>query len=69
MLMINGREVIISNILCNRVQLRKHHKRRINKKWLKRYGYKLVSDGKIFVVGDKIMMAQDTWDKIKEVTM
>ena len=62
----NGYEVIISNILCNRVQKRKHHKYRINKKWLKIYGYNLVSDGKIFMIEDKIIMAQDTWDKIKE---
>ena len=63
-----GYEVIINNILCNRVQLRKHRKHRINKKWLKRYGYKLVSDGKIFIVDGKLVMAQDTWDKIKEMS-
>lgn len=27
-------------------QARKHKKKRINKKWLKRYGYKLILDGK-----------------------
>ena len=28
-------------------QARKHRKKRINKKWLKRYGYKLILDGKM----------------------
>lgn len=27
-------------LVINKKQIRKHHKKRINKKWLKRYGYK-----------------------------
>lgn len=63
----NGLEVIINNSFGNQVQRRTHKKHRINKKWLKRYGYKFVSDGRTFIFDNKIIMHQDTWNKIKKL--
>ena len=36
----NGYTVLESEYCVDRVRARKHNKRRIDKKWLKRYGYK-----------------------------
>lgn len=49
------------------VQVRTHKKRRINKKWRKRYGLKWVeeSENKIYAVGTTMFMTQATYDKIK----
>jgi hypothetical protein len=47
------------------VQRRTHRKRRINKKWLKRYGYKEVTnDGKISVFGGCIFATPKTIEVI-----
>lgn len=50
-----GMKLIETNAITKQVQKRTHRKRRINKKWLKRYGYKTVPDDtKLLVMGDCI---------------
>ena len=50
-------------------QKRKHRKKRINKKWLKRYGtYELnmMSHGKIVLIDGAIWMTKKTFEQIKD---
>ena len=54
-------------------QVRKHRKRRINKKWLKRYGryHTGVNDGQIIVFEDlngtrHLIMTEETFRKVKK---
>lgn len=62
---LNGKKVIISNCITKEVQCRKHKKKRINKKWLKKYGYKRVPDNNtMYMVNDTIIMTQKCFDKI-----
>lgn len=49
-----GMKVIGNDTLVDSVQARTHRKKRINKKWLKRYGYKNVPSKKVFVFGNVI---------------
>ena len=53
------------------IQKRKHKKRRINKKWAKKYGYYKSSlptvDDKIYMLPDKtLIMNENTYLKLKE---
>lgn len=48
-----GYELISDKNCMELVQARRHKKRRINKKWLKRYGMKRVPSRKIYVVHTK----------------
>ena len=43
MCLYNGVPIIITNAITKTVQARTHKKKRINKKWLKRYGYKQIT--------------------------
>lgn len=65
----NGVPIILTNVLGKTIQRRKHKKRRINKKWAKRYGYKNVGNGKI--IFDKmhrcIYCHKDDWEKIEKL--
>jgi hypothetical protein len=47
--MIYGMPVYENKHLTERVQRRKHKKKRINKKWLKMYGYKSVPSKKFLI--------------------
>lgn len=50
-------------------QKRKHKKKRINKKWLKRYGcYELnyMPHNQIVLIEDCIHMTKRTWEKLQE---
>lgn len=49
-----GYQVIGVPYMADIVQARTHKKKRINKKWLKRYGMKEVPWNKFFIMGDKI---------------
>lgn len=46
---IGGYRFIESPFMCDKVQARKHKKKRINKKWRKRYGMKEIPWTKFFV--------------------
>lgn len=49
----NGLRLVETTAITKRVQRRTHRKRRINKKWLKKYGYKTVLDD------ERIIFAND----------
>ncbi len=48
---VDGLRLIETTAITKRVQRRTNRKRRINKKWLNRYGYKTVLDDGSIVVG------------------
>ena len=60
-----GYRLIETTAITKEVQRRTHPKRRINKKWLKRYGYKTVlDDGRIIQFGDCIIATPNTIKKL-----
>ena len=60
-----GFNLIETTALTKQIQRRTHRKRRINKKWLKRYGYKTVLDhGVIIRYGDCLLATPKTVKKI-----
>lgn len=49
-------------------QRRKHHKKRINKKWLKRYGtweINMMPHNQVVMMDGVIYMTKKTWEKFK----
>ena len=64
-----GLQVVTTYALGHWVQKRRHKKKRINKKWLKRFGMINVPNGNQVVV-DKlhgmVFMHPDTWEKLKK---
>jgi hypothetical protein len=61
----NGFRLVETTAITKQVQRRAHRKRRINKKWLKKYGYKTVlDDGRIIQFGDCILATPNTIKKI-----
>lgn len=62
-----GMEIVITECLTKDIQRRTHKKRRINKKWLKRYGYKCVPDNdKIIMSNNKIFMTKGAYERVKK---
>ena len=62
-----GMEIFITEGLTKDIQRRTHKKRRINKKWLKRYGYKCVPDNdKMIVFNNKLFMTKGAYEKVKK---
>lgn len=60
-----GYYLIETTAITKRVQRRRHRKCRINKKWQKKYGYKIIlDDGKIIYYGDCIFATPKTIKKI-----
>ena len=60
-----GIEIIITEFITKDIQRRTHKKRRINKKWLKRYGYKCVSDNnKIILYDNKLYMTKGAYERM-----
>lgn len=60
-------EIFITECLTKDIQRRIHKKRRINKKWLKRYGYKCVPDNdKMIVFNNKLFMTKGAYEKVKK---
>lgn len=65
----DGFRLIETTAITKQVQRRTHRKRRINKKWAKRYGYKIVlDDGRIIQFGDCILATPKTIKRIIEIT-
>ena len=63
--MIAGKRIVIRNDITKEVPCRKHWKRRINKKWLKRYKTRQIPDNQsMYVTQDYIFMTQKCFDKI-----
>ena len=64
----NGMPVIINNYITKTIRCRTHKKRRIDKKWLKRYGYKEVQDDtKMYMFDGKLLMSQKCYDKFNKL--
>ena len=70
---IDGLPVVITDKITKKVRSRTHRKKRIDKKWLKRYGYKEVTDhSKCFVFEDKdlgykyLLMSQKCYDGLSK---
>ena len=64
--MLDGTPVIIIPDIV--IQNRKHKKKRINKKWKKRYGvsvYKKLRDGQVFSINKKLYMNNYTYTRLK----
>lgn len=62
-----GIRICTTNMITKDVQARKHKKKRINKKWLKRYGYKCVPDDtKIYMTKDMVFMTKRCYQKLKK---
>lgn len=60
-----GFKLFETTVITKQVQRRTHRKRRINKKWLKRYGYKnVIDDSRMIRVGDCIFATPNTLKKI-----
>lgn len=60
-----GFRLIETTAITKEVQRRTHHKRRINKKWAKRYGYKTVPDDeRMIMFGDCILATPNAIKKI-----
>lgn len=63
-----GMNVVITDAITKKVRRRTHKKKRIDKKWLKRYGYKEVQDhSKILTVGNTLYMSKRNYDRLKTV--
>ncbi len=53
----NGYRLVETTAITKQIQRRTHKKQRINKKWLKRYGYKTVLDDNKVYIADKFIFA------------
>lgn len=51
---LDGYELIACEYCGKRVQARVHKKKRINKKWRKRYGFRYVDNGQLVIFDRKI---------------
>lgn len=64
-----GYEILITEYITKDVQRRTHKKKRINKKWLKRYGMKIVPDNtKILLVNNTLIMTGKCYEKLRKLT-
>ena len=64
-----GYKILITEYITKDVQRRIHKKKRINKKWLKRYGMKIVPDNtKIVLVNNTLMMTEKCYEKLRKLT-
>ena len=63
----NGIPIVITDAITKKVRRRIHRKKRIDKKWLRRYGYKDVTDdSKIVKCGNMLFMSQKLYDRLQE---
>ena len=66
-----GYKIIATEACCDCVQTRKHKKKRINKKWLKRYGKKFIPKKDIIVANcgvDKFIFCHPKyWDRFQQI--
>lgn len=65
-MILNGYKVVASEYYCDIVQARKHRKKRINKKWLKRYGMKSVPRKDLLIFDGYIVGQPSVIDKLIE---
>ena len=60
-----GYQVIAVPYMADKVQARTHKKKRINKKWRKRYGFKEVPWNKFYIFENKIFCHPKWVEKVK----
>ena len=61
----NGMQIIITDAITKTIRSRIHRKKRIDKKWLKRYGYKEIQDhSRILVFGNVLYMSKQNYDRL-----
>ena len=63
---ISGYNIVVTT---KKFQIRTHKKKRINKKWAKRYGFMyfdIQEKGQAVIVGSTIYMTQRDFDELKE---
>ena len=63
----SGTSIII--VPTRKIQNRTHKKKRINKKWIKRYGftiYERLKNGEIYMIDGKLYMNQHTYEILKK---
>lgn len=56
-------------IATKEYQCRRHHKKRINKKWRKRYGVietNMMPDGQLIKINDELFMTKKTFQDLKK---
>lgn len=59
-------KIRITNYITKQVPARHHKKKRIQKKWIKKYGYKTVQDDKnIYFINDEFLMSEAAFKKLK----
>lgn len=64
-----GYKILITEYITKDIQRRTNKKKRINKKWLKRYGMKIVPDNtKILLIDNTLMMTEKCYEKLKNIT-
>lgn len=64
-----GYKILITEYITKDIQRRTHKKKRINKKWLKRYGMKIVPDNtKILLANNTLMMTGKCYEKLRKFT-
>jgi hypothetical protein len=64
-----GFEFFGSELMADRLQRRKHKKKRINKKWKDLYGFVEVPQKGFYQVGNKLVAHPKTISKMKEILM
>ena len=64
----NGVPIIITNAITKTIHARTHKKKRINKKCLKRYGYKEIqNENNTYMIDGKLYMKQKCYDRMKSI--
>ena len=62
-----GIPIVITDAITKKVRSRTHRKKRIDKKWLKKYGFKKVTDhSKAILANGALYMSQKRYDRLKE---
>lgn len=64
--MFYGCQIIETPFMCDTVQAKKHKKKRVNKKWKKRYGMKEIPKNSVLITNDgKIIAHPEIVNRIK----
>ena len=62
-----GIPIVVTDAITKEVRSRTHRKKRIDKKWLKRYGYKKVTDhAKSILANGTLYMSQKAYERLQE---
>ena len=63
----NGIPIVVTDAITKVVRCRTHRKKRIDKKWLRRYGFKEVTDhSRVIFANGTLYMSQKLYDRLKD---